>query len=94
MTNPMTPEQVLHARHALGLPNDGMRSDRNHFLAARGTPAHEIWRAMVEANLARRDERGLSEKADHFWLTRAGAERSLFAGESLDPEDFPTLGQD
>lgn len=85
----MTPRQRDLARCALGLGirtgrNKTVRSYRNRFFASIGHADYEDWKAMVAAGEAE----GLG---DPFWLTRAGAEAALNAGESLDPEDFPEV---
>lgn len=80
----MTPQQKLLARHALGLPNERMRSYRNRYYASEGTPAQAAWRAMVAAGFA---SSNLTER--QFGLTEAGARLALHDGESLCPEDFP-----
>lgn len=83
----MTPTQRELARHALGLPNDRMRSYRNSYFVGNRSPAHGEWLKMLERGLAEVEP---GEPNDFFWLTRAGAEMALNEGERLDPEDFPS----
>lgn len=84
----MTPYQRHLARSALGLAHEGTRSYRNRFAAAIGTRDYAEWRAMVDAGHAMRVP-WLYSYGDHFFLTRAGAERAINKNERLDPEDFP-----
>ena len=88
----MTPHQLKLARHALGLPNDQMRSYRNRYIAVPGTREYGSWEEMVAAGEAVKtsgDEMGLG-KNDHFRLRHAAAKAALEPGERLDMEDFPS----
>lgn len=79
------------ARHALGLPNDRLRSYRNRFVTGPG-PDGAAWSGMVAAGLAetRAGQRLPFGGADLYWLTREGAMSALEPGETLCPEDFPS----
>lgn len=78
------------ARHALGLPNNNLRSYRNRFVTGGGKDG-AAWAGMVAAGLAEvRAGKSLPfGGADLYWLTRAGAMSALEPGETLCPEDFP-----
>lgn len=85
----LTPAQRDLARHALGLDLRHSRSYRNRYVGEE--PA---WREMVAMGLARVRECKNSELTGgmpFFWLTREGAEAAMKLGESLDPEDFPSI---
>lgn len=86
----MTPKQIDLARHALGLPNEGMRSFRNSFVAGPGHPDYDDWLAMTkDGNAVRCDGATLEFGGDDlFHLTRKGAEAAL-ERETLDPAGFP-----
>lgn len=86
----MTPEQKRLARVALGLPNDHGRSYQNVYFAFDGLPSGRDWDALVRARLARRGDK--AHRGHLYHLTRAGAERALAEGESLDMADFPPIG--
>jgi hypothetical protein len=85
----LTNAQKKLARHALGLPNDMRRSYRNRYRAAVDGPITGEWRKMVEAGLATCQPVKDSQLGDFFYLTPAGAQLALEAGEKLCPEDFP-----
>ena len=96
MASPMTDEQRLLARHALGLPNRNNRSYRNRFVTGPGSDEHpnsdhDHWMAMVAAGLAwRRDGKKLPFGGDDlFGLTLAGATAAKRRNEGLCSEDFP-----
>lgn len=78
------------ARHALGLPNNRLRSYRNRFVTGGGKDG-SAWTGMVAAGLAEvRAGKSLPfGGADLYWLTREGAMSALEPGETLCPEDFP-----
>lgn len=84
----MTPAQRKIARHALGLPNERMRSYRNRYFAGTRHPAYRNLMGMVHAGLAWREPRNGSS-GHLFWLTVEGAQAAIDAGETLCPEDFP-----
>jgi hypothetical protein len=87
----MSPKQRDLARHALGLPNVLRRSHRNHFVAGPDHDDYQDWMVLVvRGDAKRRLGNPLTGGDDLFTLTRAGAERALDPGESLDPEDFPS----
>ncbi len=82
----LTDEERDLARHALGLPNRGRRSHRNHFVVA----TDPTFESLVARDLAT-VRRSAEPNGPHTYrLTRAGAEAALRPGETLDPEDFPT----
>jgi hypothetical protein len=83
-TTAMTPEQLRLARHALGLPNNLMRSYRNRFLAA-GQSELE-WREMVHRGHAKLGAG--TNTGTWFSLTLEGARAALSPAETLDREDF------
>lgn len=89
----MTSEQISLARHALGLPNVGKQSYRNHFVAGLSRN-RDLWEQMVaDGNATKMDSakaRARFGGCDCYWLTRAGANAALQEGEKLDPEDFRT----
>lgn len=87
----MTDSHRSLARHALGLPNDGLRSYRNRFVTGPGHADHAAWVALTQEGLAsQRDGAELPFGGDDlFWLTREGALSALAVGETLCPEDFP-----
>lgn len=86
----LTIEQRNLARHALGLEDSGRtRSYRNRYFAAAGSRQMERWREMVAAGFASEGAANPSNGMRGYFLTRAGAEAALLAGETLDPEDFP-----
>ena len=87
MTNPqpLTLRQIDLARHALGLPNNEMRSKGN-LIVPHTRDYHGAWLEMVDSGMAYIFEApGLT----YFRLTRRGAEAALFPGETLDEKDFP-----
>ncbi len=80
----MTARQIELARHALGL---GLKkSYRNRFYASPLHPDFDDWFYLAATGDARRF-------GDHFKLTTAGATKALLPGESLGPEDFPTMDE-
>lgn len=81
----MTPRQREIARHMLGLKDGNRKSYRNRFVADIGHHDYEVLIEMLLAGyLTAHDER--------YWhLTRVAAESVLRPGETLDPEDFPSL---
>lgn len=86
----MTPAQIGHARHALGLTRQ-QHSYRNHFVTGPGSKDFDDWVAMVDAGYARRVRAPhLAVSDEYFALTRAGAEAVLRPGETLSERDFPT----
>jgi hypothetical protein len=85
----MTTEQIAMARHALGLPNETGQSYRNRYFTSCGSVIEREWEELVKDGMASREKGG--GKLAHFYLTEAGARASLTLGETLDPEDFPTL---
>jgi hypothetical protein len=90
----MTPRQIELARHALGLPTVSRWSYRNYFTAGPEHSDFGDWQAMVAAGDARtHGPRKMLGGDFAFYLTRAGAEKALSAGERLDPEDFPEASQ-
>lgn len=84
----LTPRQREMARHALGLPNRAKRSFRNRYFTVRGTPKHDAWMDLVHRGYALILS---GAPLDEFTLTRAGADVALERGESLCPEDFPSI---
>lgn len=93
MGEPMPPEQVGLARHALGLGNGRRVSYRNYFVTGPRTDDYAHWMAMVRAgNAYRRAGNAIMGGDDIFYLTTAGARAALKHGERLDPEDFPDAG--
>lgn len=89
----MTPHRKALARHALGLPNAGMKSYRNRFVAA-DVPGgdRDHWCALAAGGLAGMGRLSHDGMSRGFWLTRKGAELALEPGERLDPEDFHEAG--
>jgi len=83
-TADLTAEQLELARHALGLPNNLMRSYRNRFLAA--PPLEGVWREMVCRGLA--TVGSSTSTGTWFSLSRQGASAALLPAETLDLEDF------
>jgi hypothetical protein len=86
----MSPRQIELARHALGLPNERHQTYRNRFYASSGHRDFADWQAMVEAGMAVQSEPRKGSGMRMFGLTRQGASAALHAGETLDPEDFPS----
>lgn len=90
----MTPHQKKLARHALGLTNPDANgcSYRNYYVCgSRGAP-YSAWMRMVKNGEAIRSRFGAhTSNRFSFHLTSAGAQAALETGESLDPEDFPSL---
>ncbi len=84
----LTPRQREMARHALGLPNPSKRSKKNRYHSLKGTPKHDAWMDLVHRGYARILS---GAPLDQFTLTRAGADVALERGESLCPEDFPSI---
>jgi len=85
----MTPEQIELARHALGLPNERRTSYRNHFVCGPGHRDYLNWSAMLAEGNANMHSGSLITGGDcYFFLTQAGAEAALKAGEFLSIEDF------
>lgn len=94
----MTTEQRELARHALGFQKrvvGRLKSERvsyrNRFFTKPGCDGYESWADLAANGLAvhypvdpEKEPNGYAL----FKLTRAGAESVLFAGESLDKEDF------
>lgn len=90
MSPPMNEKQIALARHALGLSSRKTVSYRNHFCAGPGHDDFEEWEAMVAAGFAtKRASKMLAEGDVFFHLTRAGAEKALLPGDTLDPADWP-----
>jgi hypothetical protein len=85
----MTTEQMAMARHALGLPNESGQSYRNRYFTSCGSVTEREWDELVKSGLAVREKGG--GKLAHFYLTDAGARMVIAPGETLDPEDFPSL---
>lgn len=79
----MTTAQRALARHALGLPNENMRSYRNRYVASEGSSGMRAWIELVANGLA------IEVVYKFFSLTKAGAQLALEPGETLDLEDFP-----
>jgi len=88
MPEPMTARQIELARHALGLPNDKMRSYRNRYVVGISNDSYEDWLKMSVAGYAKIFP-NLFDKYDYFKLTLTGAKAALLDGEMLDPNDFP-----
>lgn len=86
----MTPSQIDHARHALGLTGDRRVSYRNHFVTGPGSSDYDDWMEMVKAGQARRRPgSALTGGDDLFWLTHSGALQVVKKGEKLDSSHFP-----
>lgn len=85
----MTPEQIELARHALGLTRQ-KQSYRNYFCAGPDHSDHAEWMKMVSEGdaIVRGDTLGMRRGDNLFHVTRAGAEKALQPGETLDPEDW------
>lgn len=89
----LTPRQIELARHALGLPNHGGRSYRNHFVAGPDHIDYYEWQKMVGGLFAQRSRpRAMLGGMTVFYLTIVGAKAALQSGERLDLEDFPGGG--
>jgi putative hemolysin len=87
----LSPKQISLARHALGLPNERLRSYRNRYCVSPDGDTFKSWRTMVASGAAECSKHGgLAGGVFMFVLTEAGARASLCPGEALDPEDFPT----
>jgi len=85
----MTPEQIELARHALGLPNKRRTSFRNYFVCCPGHRDYLNWSAMLTEGNANISGSLIAGHGDYyFFLTQAGAEAALKAGEFLSIEDF------
>ena len=88
----MTPQQIEHARHALGFQGGrNKRSYRNRYVIAPGCEVHARWMDMVKNGWAERYPAKKGQTYDLFCLTLAGAQLALKKGESLCPEDFPLV---
>lgn len=86
----MNEKQIALARHALGLSERRNVSYRNHFVTGLGSADYDEWEAMVKAGDANwRAGTPLSGGDPVFFLTRAGAEKALRPGDTLDPADWP-----
>lgn len=86
----MTPEQIAHARHALGFQGgDNKRSYRNRYYVAPGCEVHARWMDMVKNGWAECYPAEGQKSGDLFCLTHIGAKLALKRGETLCPEDFP-----
>lgn len=83
----MTPSQLKMARHALGLDESGV-SYRNRYVVGIGSPQEGEWNDLCQQGLAERGKNGLTFVG--FCLTDAGARGTLYSGEMLDSEDFPS----
>ena len=92
----MTPKRTEMARHALGLDGRRKVSYRDRYVTGPGAEDHEPGLAVVVSGLAgRRDGKTLPFGGDDmFWLTPAGARAVLRSGETLDPEDFPSVPEE
>lgn len=89
----MSPEQRMLARYALGLPSAFGQSCRNHVTASPGSEEYAVCRELVALGFAHHRPANARKRTDDvFWLTLAGADRALEAGERLDPKQFPTIG--
>jgi hypothetical protein len=89
----MTPNQIELGRHALGLPNRGRRSYRNHFVAGPKHDDYAEWMKMVEQGDAMRGAGSELSGGDFvFRMTNVGALACLNVGEKLDREDFEATG--
>lgn len=89
----MTLKQIELGRHALGLPNRGRKSYRNHFCASATHDDYADWMEMVGQGTAMRSlGNELSGHDFVFRMTNAGALTCLRAGERLDREDFEITG--
>lgn len=87
----MSPEQLKLARHALGLPNNFMRSYRNRYAAGIGTTQEAAWDDLVSKGMAERGTNGIAIVG--FCLTLEGAKAALEPAETLDREDFPEAAE-
>lgn len=83
----MTEIQISNVRHALGLDSSKV-SYRNRYYCSPGTVSNNLWRDLVEKQIAKGTIMG---KMDCFSVTRNGAQMVLRKGESLDKEDFPPV---
>ncbi len=88
----MNRDQLALARTALGLPNPRRRSYRNLFVLGPRDPSREAWDAMAEDGLAERRSGSAESGPVTYALTRAGADRALAHGETLNLTDFPPIG--
>lgn len=85
----LNPTQLRLARAALGLPNTKRTSYRNRYHSAGEGGFHDQWVGLAATGLAERSTGDNGADSKQFWLTRAGAELALEAGEKLCGEDFP-----
>lgn len=87
----MTPEQRALARHALGLPNKKMVSNRNYFCTGEGSTDYPHWEAMVENGDALRRTSSLWGGDNMYYLTRKAALEARESDEHLSREDVAQM---
>jgi hypothetical protein len=91
----VTVKQFKLGRHALGLPNRGRKSYRNHFVAGETHDDYADWMEMVATGDAVRINGGPLTGGDFvFRLTSQGATTCLMEREKLSEEDFPQVTND
>lgn len=83
----MTNRQRELARHALGLPNKGGMSYRNHFCVGLGGDAYADWADLVAKGLAVMRVSKLWGGSVMFHLTLKGALAARNAREHISRED-------
>lgn len=78
-------------RHALGFPNPGNVSYRNHFCLGAGGDGYSEWDDLVQKGLAIKRTSSLCGGDDFFHLTLEGALMVRDAKEHLSREDTETM---